>query len=179
MGPLAKLYSACLNARLEALATAGNWRAATQAGFRRRHRLEDLIIPLDYLISRAQRTRESLSICFVDLEKAFDTVPRRLLMSVLLDEYGLSADMVETVRRMYADTTGTVPGVEGSFHSTMGVKQGCPLSPLLFSLYFDRVAEYIRSRVPAGAAVYVTGLAILAALYADDLLLLAPSPTYL
>ena len=33
--------------------------------------------------------------------------------------------------------------------------------------------------MPAAAAIHVAGLAIIAALYADDLLLLAPTPTYL
>ena len=45
-----------------------------QAGFRWKHRLKDLIIPVDYLIARAQRTKTLLALCFIDMEKAFYTV---------------------------------------------------------------------------------------------------------
>ena len=54
MGPLAKLFSTCMNMRLEAEAYSKAWRAPTQAGFRKHHRLEDLVIMVDYAIARAQ-----------------------------------------------------------------------------------------------------------------------------
>ena len=54
MGPLAKLFAACLNGALEWEAQSKGWRAPTQAGFRCHHRLEDLIVPVDYLILCAQ-----------------------------------------------------------------------------------------------------------------------------
>ena len=53
MGPLAKLFAACLNWALELEAQSKSWRAPTQADFRCQHWLEDLIVPVDYLISRA------------------------------------------------------------------------------------------------------------------------------
>ena len=53
IGPLAKLFSTCLNLYLEREAQAKGWRAPTQAGFRQHHRLEDLVIAIDYIISKA------------------------------------------------------------------------------------------------------------------------------
>ena len=53
LGPLAKLFATCLNLALERKAVEHGWYAATQAGFRRRHRLEDLAVPVDYAIARA------------------------------------------------------------------------------------------------------------------------------
>ena len=80
MGPLAKLYACCLNLKLEMLATLHNWRAATQAGFRKHYRLKDLLIPVDYILARAQVSRQPLAMCLVDLEKTFSTVPRKHLL---------------------------------------------------------------------------------------------------
>ena len=61
----------------------------------------------------------------------------------------------------------------------MGVKQGCPASPLLFGLFFDRVVPSIAQDLPPGTdsetTLWVAYLALQAALYADDLVLLAPS----
>lgn len=53
MRPLAKLFSACLNGALEWEAQTKGWRTPTQAGFQGHHRLEDLIVPVDYLILHA------------------------------------------------------------------------------------------------------------------------------
>ena len=65
------------------------------------------------------------------------------------------------------------------FHSMMGVRQGCPMSPLLFSLYFDRAAQHIHQQVQSRRMVQVGGMSIAAALYADDVAILAPVPTSL
>ena len=53
LGPVAKLFATCLSMLLEQETTHRDWHAPTQAGFRRRHRLEDLAVPVDYAISRA------------------------------------------------------------------------------------------------------------------------------
>ena len=51
--------------------------------------------------------------------------------------------------------------------------------PLLFSLYFDRVVEYIQTHTINLDAVKVAHLTLQAALYADDIILCAPSPSSL
>ena len=53
------------------------------------------------------------------------------------------------------------------------------MSPLLFGLYFDRVVEYIKNHTNTLDAVKVAHLTLQAALYADDVILMAPSPSSL
>ena len=48
------------------------------------------------------------------------------------------------------------------------------MSSLLFSLYFDRVVNYLQKHIPASEAVHIANLVVRAALYADDMILLAP-----
>ena len=57
MDPFAKLYMSCINLVVTDFAEANHLRAGTQAGFRPRHRLEDLTVPADYCIDRAQQLR--------------------------------------------------------------------------------------------------------------------------
>jgi len=55
-------------------------------------------------------------------------------------------------------------------HPTCGVKQGCPLSPLFFSLYIndiDDIAEGVSGAITGTAGVHLSHM-----LYADDLTLL-------
>ena len=87
MGPLTKLYACCLNIELETRATRHAWHGPTQAGFRRYYRLEDLIVPVDYLLAHAQTRGTPLALCLVNLEKAFDTVPCQHLLEVLSNDY--------------------------------------------------------------------------------------------
>ncbi len=98
--------------------------------------------------------------CFVDLEKTFNCVPRVVQWGVIW-EYG--------VRSLY-DWSRSLVRIAGSksdlFPVHVGLRQGCPLSPVLF-----RISR--RSQVPEG--VRFRGHMISSLLFADDVVLLAPS----
>ena len=51
--------------------------------------------------------------------------------------------------------------------------------PLLFGLYFDHVVEYIQTHMSNLDAVKVAHLMLQVALYADNVILMAPSPSSL
>ena len=112
---LAKFYACCLNLELETRVIHHAWHAPTQAGFRRHYCLEDLIVPVDYLLARAQTRGTPLALCLVDLEKAFDTVPHQRLLDVLSKTYGVNTAMLETIRRALMDTWGQVSGRKQPF----------------------------------------------------------------
>ena len=106
-------------------------------------------------------------------------VPRSRLLDVLRDTYGLDCNLLETIRRVLVNTSGMVPGSRAPFCTTMGVKQGCSMSPLLFALYFDWVVKYISTHTTIQDAMHIASLPLQAALYADDVILAAPSPSSL
>lgn len=74
------------------------WRAPTQAGFRKSCCRKDLIIAVDYLIDRASSNKWPLVLCYADLKKAFDTVPRYRIMIVLAEHYGLNKNIVKAMQ---------------------------------------------------------------------------------
>ena len=77
---------------------------------------------------------------FVDLEKAFDRVPREVLWWALRS-VGVDEWIVNVVRSMYCDTSASVKlqGCESSeFDVKVGVHQGSVLSPLCLSSCWRR-----------------------------------------
>ena len=50
------------------------------------------------------------------------------------------------------------------------------MSPLFFGLYFDHVVDYIKTHTAATDVVQVVQLTLQAALYTDDIILMAPNP---
>ncbi|GAQ92050.1 hypothetical protein KFL_009120010, partial [Klebsormidium nitens] len=151
VGPvLGKLFATVINRRLTEWAEKGSIRAKGQAGFRKGFRATDHLLALRVLIEKWGRGRDRhLFACFVDFRKAFDLVPRDKLWQ-RLKELGVGVKMLQSVRSMYTDVRCRVRGdgwiSEESFQSNSGVKQGCPLSPLLFGLYTDGLEDSMRGR---------------------------------
>ena len=65
-----------------------------------------------------------------------------------------------------------------AFDVNIGVKQGCPASPHVFCLFFDRVRDFIVAHAPPSHRAHTPYLALLATfilLYADDVALIVAS----
>ena len=102
---------------------------------------------------------------FVDLEKAFDRVPRKFIWWALR-KLGVEEWIVQLVQGMYANARSRVRVGEGyseEFEVKVGVHQGSVLSPLLFIIVLEALSREFRSGVP------------LEDLYADDLVIIAES----
>lgn len=94
-------------------------------------------------------------ICFVDLEKAFDSVPREALW-IVLQKLGCTEKFVRLLRLLHDDMQScVVVNADQSeyFPVTCGVKQGCVLAPTLFALYFAVVVQEVLQTTPEGARI--------------------------
>jgi hypothetical protein len=97
------------------------------------------------LIEQARARKGSLYICFIDFSEAFDTIPRQLLWE-RLRELRIHGIFLRAVQSMYHNVKARVSTPEGlteAFPSEMGIKQGCPMSPLLFGLFLDPLEELL------------------------------------
>lgn len=173
---LAKIYGSILEHELSSWTEKQRLRAQGQAGFRRGHTTLDHILTLRTIIEEGRARGRRIYCCFVDFRKAFDTVPRARLMRRLQD-LGVPEEMRWGIYALYEFVTGRVRAPEGlsdTVTSTIGVKQGCPLSPTLFGLYIDEISDYLDRLGGPGASLAGTLIPIL--LYADDIVLIADSP---
>ena len=57
-------------------------------------------------------------------------------------KYNISANLVRTIEQLYDKATSAVQmngSIEESFRTTVGVRQGCLLSPTLFNIVLERI----------------------------------------
>jgi hypothetical protein len=106
-----------------------------------------------------------LYFAFVDLEKAFDRVPRRVLWFALRS-VGVEEWAVHVIQEMYSNARSRLwinGQLSDEFGVDVGVHQGSVLSPLLFILVLEALSREFRGGVPWEL------------LYADDLVVMADS----
>ena len=78
---------------------------------------------------------------FVDFKKAFDRVWHAALWSTM-KLYNINANLIKVIESLYSKATRAVyynGSVEEWFRTTVGVRQGCLLSPNLFNIFLERI----------------------------------------
>jgi len=179
VGPvLAKVFVMILESRINQWVETNDLRAKGQAGFRKDFRTTNNLFILRTLTKQARFQKKQLYTCFVDFKKAFDIVPRDLLWQVL-EGLGISGRILECLRSMYRQDQACFhhpkEGLPPTFLCRIGMKQGCPLSPLLFGLFIDGLKK--RLNVLEGDAPPMLGqLTVCLLLYVDDLAFMSHTP---
>ncbi|XP_076301434.1 uncharacterized protein LOC143219315 [Lasioglossum baleicum] len=169
-----KIYAAVLAERIREEVERKGLLPASQTGFRKGIGCIDNIYVLNYLINRQVRRKERrIIIMFVDLKAAFDSVDREILIEAMRKR-GVREGLVERCVEVLKETKCKirVGEEEGEYFWTeRGVRQGCPLSPLLFTLLLADIDEELEKGGWGG--VKVGGRKIHTLSYADDIALLA------
>ena len=109
--------------------------------------------------------------------KVYSRVLERRIRPIVepwIQEYGVGGPLLRAVRSLY-DRSRSLVRIAGSksdlFPVHVGLRQGCPLSPVLFIIFMDRISR--RSHGPEG--VWFGSHLISSLLFADNVVLLAPS----
>jgi hypothetical protein len=178
-GTMYRLYANVIRSVVTDWCVASNKIPDTQFGFYPgRNTLQPIYIlrHLQHAASTLKPGRSSrLHTAFIDFRQAYDTIPRQALWQHL-QRTCMPTPFLSIIKNMYdADEYILKDGEKTArVKPDRGVKQGCPLSPLLFSLYvndIDEIAERVQGAVTGTAGFHVTHM-----LYADDLTLLANDP---
>lgn len=173
-----KFYATVLHRKLSSTLDERDLRAWGQAGFKPAHQTIDHIFTLRAVIEEARHRSLKVYCCFVDFWKAFDSVSREDFFQRLRD-IGISTTLLTAIMRLYESVLGClreVGGLSEFIRSTIGVKQGCPLSPTLFGIYIDELESFLQehTQITDGYLLYQVLISIL--LFADDIVLLVSSP---
>ena len=112
-------------------------------------------------------------LCAIDASKAFDKVNRFILFKKLLN---VSNPMLIRALMGYYSVSKAIVSNNGldsnSFTTTIGLKQGCCLSPRLFSIYVEDIIGKIESK---SQGISMIGVKADIILYADDIVLMSNS----
>ncbi|KAK3552505.1 hypothetical protein QTP86_012635 [Hemibagrus guttatus] len=121
-----------------------------QYGFMPRKSTTDAIFALRILMEKYRDGQKELHCVFVDLEKAYDRVPREELW-YCMRKSGVAEKYVRVVQDMYERSRTVVRCAVGQteeFKVEVGLHQGSALSPFLFAMVMDQLSEEVRQESP-------------------------------
>ena len=127
----------------------------SQCGFRKGRGTVDQIWVTRQLVERANEYHTPISLGFVDLTKAYDSVDRPTL-GAILRHYGVTHQLADIITDLYTGTTCRVRASEGvseEFEVKTGVRQGCVLSPMLFNCYMDHILREAMEMTEGGLQI--------------------------
>uniref|UniRef100_A0ABD2W7Y3 Reverse transcriptase domain-containing protein n=1 Tax=Trichogramma kaykai TaxID=54128 RepID=A0ABD2W7Y3_9HYME len=131
------------------------------------------ITVLSTILRDAKSSLKELHVVSLDVAKAFDSVSHHAITSTL-KRLGLPSAFVRYIEDTYRNSS-TVLTIKRSksepIRVTRGVRQGDPLSSLLFSLVVDRVL----TSLPSSVGYHLGEHKIDALVYADDIMLFSSS----
>ena len=175
---LSKTYTNILNKRLTNFVEANNILPAEQGGFREKYSTVDHIFTLYSMIFKQFSKDQKLYVAFVDYSKCFDTVNKHALFNVL-EKNGINGPILESIKSIYENVFACIKNYDEFsefFECPIGLKQGCILSPRLFTIFISEVSRIINSKCSSGFQ-FLANLAIIHHLFwADDIILVSDTP---
>jgi exonuclease III len=157
-----------------------------QAGFRPTEESQSQVVGLYEICRRRSLQGKKTYLAFIDVKKAFDTVPHGAMLGKL-EQMGIRAECLRFISKLYDDSLLQV-NCGGGIHTrdiklNRGVRQGCPCSPTLFNVFINDILDKC---TPYGVHVHYSGMGtetrngehsmqLVGLLFADDLVLICPS----
>lgn len=148
-----KLLMKVVANRVQAICESEGVLVREQGGFRSKEECVAQAVTLFEAARRRELSGSQTYICFLDFAKAYDRVPHEALF-VKLHNLGIQGDLLRVIKATYA-----VPNVRvrtwqrlsRAVPLSIGVRQGCPASPILFNLFINDLMDGMQGMSVPGA----------------------------
>jgi Reverse transcriptase (RNA-dependent DNA polymerase) len=161
-----KVLMAILNRRLQGQME--EHLADEQAGFRKDRGTVQQILALRLVAEKARRKGKKIYNCFVDFQKAFDSIDQRVAWAVM-KSYGVNDKLVRIIQDINDNAMAAVrikSEMGEWFRTNKGTRQGDPISPEVFITDLERAMDNVKENCKG---ISVQGLAFNNLRFADDI----------
>jgi Reverse transcriptase (RNA-dependent DNA polymerase) len=141
-----KLWERVIEHRLRKLTTVSK----NQFGFMPGRSTMEAIFLIRQLMERHREQKKDLHMIFIDLEKAYDKIPRNIMWWALKRKL-VPTKYVTLIKDMYTNAVTCVRACDGesdTFPIKIGLHQGSALSPYIFTLVMDEIIKDIQEDIP-------------------------------
>uniref|UniRef100_A0A3B3WIQ9 Reverse transcriptase domain-containing protein n=1 Tax=Poecilia mexicana TaxID=48701 RepID=A0A3B3WIQ9_9TELE len=148
-----------------------------QTGFIKNRRTRDNIRRTLNVINHIKKTDKQAIILGLDAQKAFDTVDWSFLF-IVLSKFNFSSKFIKIIQELYNKPTGKIRingGLSEEIKIERGCRQGCSISPLLFAIFIEPLAQWIRQNTKIHG-IKINHKEQKLALFADDILIYLARP---
>ncbi|XP_023232374.1 uncharacterized protein LOC111632225 [Centruroides sculpturatus] len=169
---LGKVYSACIASRLLRWCEENNIISAAQKGFMRYDGCSEHTFTLQSAIQNTRRKNHGCHVAWLDLANAFGSVPHDTIYTCL-EWCGLDESSIHCIKALLDGCNTRIRSTTGlttPIPILAGVKQGCPLSPILFNIVVEPALRLI-SDLKLGYHLHNQSISVLA--YADDITIIS------
>lgn len=114
-----------------------------QAGFSAGRSCIDHIYTLQQLIEKKMAKNRAVHLAFIDLKKAYDSVPRIKLWETM-QKVGIPKELIKATKNLYKCNRVNIKmgnKISGTFRTTKGLLQGCSTSPTLFKIFLEETLK--------------------------------------
>ena len=167
---LSKVFEHCISHRFNALFVTHD----NQFGFKKSVGCSQAIYCVNSIVNHYVSNGSTVNLCALDISKAFDRMNHHGLFTKLMRRY-VPVTLLRVLEHWFSICSTYVRWqsfFSYKFDLFCGVRQGGILSPYLFAVFIDDVIEHVTAK-NIGCTYHLVNVSIF--LYADDILLLAPS----
>eukprot|EP00923_Selenidium_pygospionis_P041234 GHVN01071423.1.p1 GENE.GHVN01071423.1~~GHVN01071423.1.p1 ORF type:complete len:1184 (-),score=259.63 GHVN01071423.1:146-3523(-) len=175
---LYKTYASILTNRLQTHCHTHRIFADSQKGFLPINGVNEHNYTSSFITSQAKRLKRSLYMTYYDFADAFGSIPHSLITNAL-QHLGLPHTFTNSLIDTYTNSTSALKHYANPslIREGRGVKQGCPLSSLLFLIALNPLIHKLQTLTTYGVRIHTTPLRLTNSAYADDIKTYAETPT--
>ena len=167
---ISKVFEHCVLERYCDYLTTSDNQFGFKKGMSCGHAIYTLRSAIDYYVNYGS----TVNVCSIDLSKAFDRMNHHALFLKLMDRK-IPHNLLTLLEKWFSVSTSCVKwgsSYSNFFRLLCGVRQGGVLSPFLFAVFVDSLVDRVKA---TGLGCYLNSVCVSILLYADDIILSAPS----